>query len=91
MRQPLTKLPMLRTVVIDQQCIHAGLTHHHVVLSLAISLHAHHLLLISVEFTQLALIKMFAHQPAQFMDTEPRLVLNQKGVQVAFVAGETSR
>ena len=76
MRQPLTKLSMLRTVVIDQQCIHTRLTHHHVVLSFAIGLQAHRLPLISVEFAQLTFIKMFAHQPAQFMDAEPCLVLD---------------
>ncbi len=47
--------------MIYQQGIHAGLTHHHVVLSFAIGLYAHHLPLIRVEFAQLALIKMFAH------------------------------
>lgn len=73
MSKPQAKIPVLRNVVINHECVHARLADHQGLLGFAMVREPQKPILVGAELVEEAFIQMKAHQAAEINNTEPRL------------------
>jgi hypothetical protein len=89
--QPFTQASVFGAVVVDEQGVDAGFADQQGVFEDAVNDDSRGLMLIGIEFSDGAFVEEKAKQTAQVSGAEPRLVFDQKRVEVEFVAGEDVR
>lgn len=91
MSQPLPKIPVFRNVVINHECVHAGLADHQYFLDLSVVVQPEKTMLVSVELTRETLIQVEAHQAAEIENTEPDLGFQYQCMDETIVTSEPGR